>query len=188
MEHALQRLRTKRDSSEVVLTLEILKAGKRFHTTVSFDSDIRLKHMQDCVMDYNLLMKDFPIKDLLAADSLESVRTAILAIFAHMKKIRSTNYPTDRAVGLVEGVSRDVLSQMLKALSSHQLMVIAYNEFEIVFESAGSVFGCWEEEFERFNTQLRELGKKKRDDTFKFHIKFNLAHKKLQIRLEQMKE
>ena len=39
MEHAVNRLQTKRNGAEVVLTLEVLKAGKRFHATVSFDSD-----------------------------------------------------------------------------------------------------------------------------------------------------
>ena len=39
MEHAVNRLQTKRNGPEVVLTLEVLKAGKRFHATVSFDSD-----------------------------------------------------------------------------------------------------------------------------------------------------
>ena len=39
LEKALQRIQEKRDSSEVTLTLDILKYAKRFHATVSFDSD-----------------------------------------------------------------------------------------------------------------------------------------------------
>ncbi len=39
LENALNRIHRKRDSPEVDLTLELLKAGKRFHTTLSFDSD-----------------------------------------------------------------------------------------------------------------------------------------------------
>ena len=186
MEHALSRLRGKRDSAEIVLTLEVLKAGKRFRTTISFDSDTGLKDMQDKVLDYSVLMKDFPIKDLLASDSLDAVTGAILSIFSHLKKIRNTQYPTDRAVGLVEAISRDVLTQLLKALSTHQLMIITFNEFEVVFRASDKVFHTWDEEFDKFNSQLRDLSKKKREDTLKFHIKFNLAHKKLQNRLSQM--
>ena len=40
MEKALYNLKEKRDGVEVNLTLEILKQGKRFHATISFDSDI----------------------------------------------------------------------------------------------------------------------------------------------------
>ena len=39
LERALHRIQEKRDSPEVTLTLDILKHGKRFHATVSFDAD-----------------------------------------------------------------------------------------------------------------------------------------------------
>ena len=188
MDHALNRLRSKRESPEVVLTLDVLKAGKRFHTTISFDSDTGLKKMLDKVMDYNLLMKDFPIKDLLAADSLSLVSTAIGTIFQHLKKLRNTSYPTDRAIALVEAISRDLLSQMLKLLNTHKLMVVAYRDFDPIIKACREVFSAWEEEYEKFTTLLRDLMKKKRDESMKFHFRFNLAHKKLETRLNQMKE
>lgn len=190
MEHALSRVRSKRDSPAVVLTLEVLKAGKRFHTTISFDSDTRLHDIQDKVIDYTQLMRDFPIKDLLAADTWPSVTGAIEMIFSHLKKLRNTTYPTDRAVSLVEAISRDLLSQLLKSLSTHKLMIIAYREFEEINSSLVVVFGKWEEEYDKFQGQLRELAKRKRgdDNNPKFHFKFNLAHKKLETRLNQMKE
>ena len=39
LENALNKIHQKRHSPEVTLTLDVLKAGKRFHATVSFDSD-----------------------------------------------------------------------------------------------------------------------------------------------------
>lgn len=39
LENALNKIHRKRNSMEVNLTLDVLKAGKRFHATVSFDSD-----------------------------------------------------------------------------------------------------------------------------------------------------
>lgn len=39
LERALLRIQEKRESQEIVLTLDILKHGKRFHATVSFDTD-----------------------------------------------------------------------------------------------------------------------------------------------------
>ena len=39
METALAKIHAKRNSPEIALTLDVLKAGKRFHATVSFDSD-----------------------------------------------------------------------------------------------------------------------------------------------------
>lgn len=77
LERALIRLQEKRGSLEVELTLEVLRHGKRFHATVSFDTDTGLKQAIAIVNDYSPLMKDFPIHDLLAATDLEKVRFAI---------------------------------------------------------------------------------------------------------------
>ena len=63
LERALVRIQEKRESPDVALTLEVLKHGKRFHATVSFDTDTGLKQAIATVNDYNPLMKDFPIND-----------------------------------------------------------------------------------------------------------------------------
>lgn len=47
LERALQRLREKRDSPEVSLTLDALKQGKRFRAVVSFDSDTGLSFLHN---------------------------------------------------------------------------------------------------------------------------------------------
>lgn len=39
LERALQKIHQKRESDEIQLTLEALRKGKRFHSTVAFDSD-----------------------------------------------------------------------------------------------------------------------------------------------------
>lgn len=77
LERALVKLQEKRESLEVELTLEVLRHGKRFHATVSFDTDTGLKQTIAIVNDYSPLMKDFPIHELLAATDLEKVRFSI---------------------------------------------------------------------------------------------------------------
>ena len=73
-----------------------------------------LKEAQDKVLDYNPLMKDFPVNELLAASSLESIQAAVAAIYNHLRKIRSTTYPAQRSIYLVESISRDLSTQLLK--------------------------------------------------------------------------
>ena len=80
-----------------------------------------MKQALATVNDYNPLMKDFPLDDLLAATELDKIRAALSAIFTHLKKIRSTKYPIQRALRLVEAISRDLSSQLLKVLYSVQL-------------------------------------------------------------------
>lgn len=64
--------------------------------------------------DYNPLMKDFPLNDLLSATELDKIRLALQSIFAHLRKIRNTKYPMQRALRLIEAISRDLSAQILK--------------------------------------------------------------------------
>lgn len=73
-----------------------------------------LKQAMATVNDYNQLMKDFPINDLLSATELDRIRVALQSIFTHLRKIRSTKYPIQRALRLVEAISRDLSTQLLK--------------------------------------------------------------------------
>jgi len=93
---------------------------------------IGLKPALTMVADYNTLMKDFPLNDLLSATELERIRGSLVAIFAHLKKIRTTKYPIQRALRLVEAISRDLSSLMLKVLGTRRLMHIPFDEFEKV--------------------------------------------------------
>ena len=73
-----------------------------------------LKEAQDKVADYVGLMKDFPVNELLAANSMETIQAAVSAIYNHFKKIKNTQYPAHRAVLLIEAISRDLSGQLLK--------------------------------------------------------------------------
>lgn len=73
-----------------------------------------LKQALATVNDYNPLMKDFPINDLLSATELDRIRHAVQQIFTHLRKIRNTKYPMTRGLRLVEAISRDLTTQLLK--------------------------------------------------------------------------
>ncbi|KAJ0063304.1 hypothetical protein NL108_015773, partial [Boleophthalmus pectinirostris] len=187
LERALTRIQEKRESPEVLLTLEILKHGKRFHATVSFDTDTGLKQAVETVNDYNPLMKDFPLNDLLSASELDKIRQALMAIFTHLKKIRNTKYPIQRALRLVEAISRDLSSQLLKVLGTRKLMHVAYEEFEKVMVACFEVFQTWEDEYEKLQVLLRDLVKRKREENLKMVWRLSPAHRKLQYRLDHMR-
>ncbi|XP_070608209.1 cytoplasmic dynein 1 heavy chain 1 isoform X1 [Erythrolamprus reginae] len=188
LERALYRIQEKRESPEVLLTLDILKHGKRFHATVSFDTDTGLKQALETVNDYNPLMKDFPLNDLLSATELDKIRQALVAIFTHLRKIRNTKYPIQRALRLVEAISRDLSSQLLKVLGTRKLMHVAYEEFEKVMVACFEVFQSWDDEYEKLQVLLRDIVKRKREENLKMVWRINPAHRKLQARLDQMRK
>ncbi|XP_069493861.1 cytoplasmic dynein 1 heavy chain 1 [Ambystoma mexicanum] len=188
LERALYRIQEKRESPEVLLTLDILKHGKRFHATVSFDTDTGLKQALETVNDYNPLMKDFPLNDLLSATELDKIRLALVAIFTHLRKIRNTKYPIQRALRLVEAISRDLSAQLLKVLGTRKLMHVAYEEFEKVMVACFEVFQTWDDEYEKLQVLLRDIVKRKREENLKMVWRINPAHRKLQARLDQMRK
>uniref|UniRef100_T1JGT9 Dynein heavy chain, cytoplasmic n=1 Tax=Strigamia maritima TaxID=126957 RepID=T1JGT9_STRMM len=188
LERALLRIQEKRESLEVALTLDILKHGKRFHATVSFDTDTGLKYALATVNDYNPLMKDFPINELLSATELDRIRSALQGIFNHLRKIRNTKYPIQRALRLVEAISRDVMVQLLKVLATRRLMHIPFEEFEKVMNACLEVFVTWDDEYDKLQGLLRDIVKKKRDEHLKTVWRVSPAHKRLQARMEQMRK
>lgn len=188
LERALHRIQEKRESQEVALTLDILKHGKRFHATVSFDTDTGLKQALAMVADYNPLMKDFPINDLLSATELDRIRYAVQLIFSHLRKVRNTKYPIQRALRLIEAISRDLSQQLLKVLGTRRLMHIPFDEFERVMNQCFEVFSCWDDEYDKLQGLLRDIVKKKRDEHLKMVWRVNPAHKKLQQRMEHMRK
>lgn len=104
-----------------------------------FSVNLGLKQALETVNDYNPLMKDFPLNDLLSATELDKIRQALVAIFTHLRKIRNTKYPIQRALRLVEAISRDLSSQLLKVLGTRKLMHVAYEEFEKVSFSPSEI-------------------------------------------------
>ena len=50
------------------------------------------------------------------------------------------------------------------------------------------VFTTWDEEYDKFTGQLREMSRNKREETLKFAWRANPAHKKLQDRITRMRK
>ena len=50
------------------------------------------------------------------------------------------------------------------------------------------VFSTWDDEYEKVQTLLRDIVKKKREESLKMVWRVNPAHKRLQARLDQMRK
>ena len=79
------------------------------------------------VTGYCLLLKELPLTSLLGALDLESIRGALINIFNHLKRIRQTDYPTDRAAKVVQALSRDLHTQLIKVLGALNIMNLPYD-------------------------------------------------------------
>jgi dynein heavy chain 1 len=183
MERSLQQIENQLRTDHVQLTLEILKAAKRFHATVSFIADTGIKEATDRVAKYNQLMKDFPINELLSAVDLERIAEAIDVIFGHFnRKLKLSPYPVSRALLLAEAISKDFSSQILSVLSNRKLMQIPFEDFLAIMLKCRQVFNSWDENIKEFISICRDVTRK-RSERF-IPVKINPAHGLLQERLQ----
>ena len=125
----------------LALTLDVLKNAKRFHATVSFKSDTGIKDALDKVVKYNMLMKDFPLNELLSSTDLDKLNESIQLIFSHLnKKLKISPYPINRILPFLEAISRDFNDQLFKILSVKRLMYIDFKDFDICMNECEEVF------------------------------------------------
>ena len=119
-------------------------------------------------------------------DEFTKIAFSIQNIFGHLKKIRNSKYPLSRLLKLIEAISKDLSIQMLKLLYSQRLMTIGYDDFERVYKSSVFVFNVWDDEYEKLHALLREVSKRKREDSA-LMWRINIAHKRLHTRLAKLK-
>ncbi|KAI8447530.1 dynein heavy chain, N-terminal region 1-domain-containing protein [Phakopsora pachyrhizi] len=121
------------------LRLEILKTTKRYHTTVSFLASTGLKEASGNVHKYNVLMKNFPLNELLLAIKLDKIHNLLVQISGHInKKLKVLPKPIQRALSLVEAISKYLTETLLKALTNHCLMYMNYTTFSKVIASTAT--------------------------------------------------
>jgi dynein heavy chain 1 len=183
MDSVLESIQRQLSSEGIVLTLEVLRHAKRFTATVSFQNDTELRRKMEIVTSYNILMRDFPLNELLTATSLSSVADALNEIFNHLnKKLRLCSYPIRRALPLVEAVSGDFNELLHKLLNGRTLMHLDWSSFQAVMAEAERTFRAWDDSAKEFTNVARDVTRK-RSEKF-IPIKINARHLETQARLK----
>lgn len=183
MERALENIEDQLASDGIQLTLGILKNAKRYQATLSFSADTGLREATEKVQKYNVLMKDFPLDELLSATSPAKIQDAIDLIFAHLiKKIKISSYPIKSVLSLVEAISADLDTQLRSLLNGRSLMHMEYKDFQTLMSSTDSIWRTWDENVKEFTNTARELTRR-RNEKF-IPIKISPKHAELQQRLK----
>ena len=185
MESALEDLERQLHAPEITLTLDVLTHAKRFHATVSFHADTGLKDCVEKVHGYNVLLKDLPLGELLAAMSLDALADAQRSLFTALnKKLRLSTYPVRRALALVDALGQDVHQVLLKVLGNESLVDQEYPAFTSTYAAVESVLNDWDEHVKEFVYVARDLTRK-RGEKF-IPIKVASPHNALRARLEYL--
>ena len=186
LESALKSIDSQTRNDGVQLTLDILQHAKRYQVKVSFYADTRLKEALETVQKYNLLMREFPMDELLASTTLEKVQSSLDTIFGHLnRKLRFTTYPIARALPLVHAISGDLDRQLHSLLHGRTLMHLEFKDFEAVMDVAENIWSTWDEHAKDFTNVAREL-MRKRPEKF-IPIKVVGRHSKTQDRMNYIR-
>ena len=165
MENALNKLAKEISLDHVRLTLEILKKAKRQQAVVSFETDTGWRDALDVVRNYNTLMRDFPLQELSSSASLQKLAESVVLIFNHLtKKWRVCNYPIRRALKLVEGISEDMNSQVLRLLQGRSVMSLSWKDFNELMNLVNLVWETWDDQMKNFTAVAREITRRKNAD------------------------
>jgi len=169
------------------MVLDCLRNAKRFHATVSFITDTGLKEATDNVHKYNILMKDFPLNELLSATDLDKIQESLALIFGHInRKIKLSPYPIRRALPLVEAISKDFNDQLLRVLTSHRLSYTPYETFDRLLSQTQNIFRTWDDHIKEFTNVAREVTRRRLEKFIP--IRIDPAHQKLTERTRYLKE
>eukprot|EP01053_Blabericola_migrator_P008291 Blabericola_migrator_1__8290@NODE_42_length_17171_cov_64_374065_g38_i0_p1_GENE_NODE_42_length_17171_cov_64_374065_g38_i0NODE_42_length_17171_cov_64_374065_g38_i0_p1_ORF_typecomplete_len4774_score977_70AAA_6/PF12774_7/1_1e148AAA_6/PF12774_7/8_3e02AAA_6/PF12774_7/17DHC_N2/PF08393_13/2_5e03DHC_N2/PF08393_13/7_2e118AAA_8/PF12780_7/1_4e03AAA_8/PF12780_7/1_4e03AAA_8/PF12780_7/27AAA_8/PF12780_7/8_4e92DHC_N1/PF08385_12/1_5e89DHC_N1/PF08385_12/65DHC_N1/PF08385_12/1_8e03DHC_N1/PF08385_12/2_2e02DHC_N1/PF08 len=184
LEGALRDIADKFQAPEVELQLKILTDNKR---CLFFAEGTGVGRKLEDVLNVNSMMKDFPINELLSAPDLESVKHAIQSIFLQFRKLKGApSYPIPRAWQLVEAISRDLSTQMIKVLTKERLM----DQDDILFENTMSqcmdIFNAWDDEIRRMRELSRSLAKQRNQPPPPNTSSQAYEHNKLKDRLENI--
>ncbi|KAB8342928.1 hypothetical protein FH972_022525 [Carpinus fangiana] len=183
MEKALEDIEEQLKRDGVVLTINVLKNAKRFGATTSFEADTGLKESTDMVQQYNQLMRDFPLNELLSAPSLEKIQEATDTIFLHLnKRLKLCKYPIPRALPLVEAISLDLDHRIHALLQGRTLMQMSYSEFQDIIAKTDAIWLSWDTNVKEFINVAREQTRK-RNDRF-IPMKIGAHHAQTQDRLK----
>lgn len=185
METSLAKIEEQLESPAVILTLNVLKHGKRYHATVSFLSDTGIKEATEMVSRYNQLMRDFPLNDLITATSLVNTQQAIELIFNHInKKLRISPYPVWRTLALLSAISVDLNTMLQSQLKSRSLVNLDFASFNTVVSQANSCFETWDDCVKEFTNIAREVTRKRGEKLIP--IRITASHVKTKERLEYL--
>lgn len=170
-------------SDSITLTFDVLTAGKRLGVNgAMIMQDTGLRDARDKVRSYSMLMRDFPLDELLSAVSLAKTAEAVDQVFDHVnRRLRAVPYPVARAIPLVEAITKDLEMRVLTLLQVRRLMHLDYDSFSEVMSETQQVFASYDNKIRDFITTARDV-LRKRNEKF-LVVKVNAAHSKLQERL-----
>ena len=169
LEVALKHIRSELTKPEVVLTLSLLKAAKRFVATIALENNTGLENAESHTNDVANYLRHYPIQSLVAARDWNKISTAMDSIFAHLPKVRQSRfYDLERCVKLLEATTFTLRQRMEVTLkdkykSNGIMLSLDFEDYEKnVYGPMTDIFIRFDEHYEQFSEFILEQGRRRR--------------------------
>ena len=167
LDEALIHIHSELQKPEVQLTLSVLKAAHRFIATIALQNETNLESAEKHTSDVVNYLKHYPAQSLAAARDFARIGDALRSIFAHLPKVRASQfYHLDRNAKLLEASTLSLRNRMesilrekyktngiILSLSHEQYLKEVRNPTEKVFEQ-------FDDEYMLFKDSFLELGRR----------------------------
>lgn len=195
LELALQQIPQELARPEVELTVNLLKAAKRFVATIALDNNTGLEAALAQTSDVCHFLRTYPAPALEAARDWDKISTAVNQIFDHLPKIRASRYyDLERCAKLLEATTLTLRRRMTAALGdSSSFLFMEFSEYEkqIRFPSQ-DVLVQFDDRYDQFQEFFQELGRRRKPASGKTPTQvlasLKLQQKPLQERLDLLHE
>lgn len=146
-------------SPEIMITISILAAMKRWQSTSWLSSDSGLDDKLKSVKEYNQFVSSIPLKALNSSESFDSLKKNLDSVAAALKRFRFTSYPAERFAILLEQVSWQVQNTILRV--SPDLFIASHTSFPIVQSDIVNALEQWDGIVQDSKIHLREVIRKR---------------------------
>lgn len=194
LEAALQHVQHELKKPGVELTLNLLKAAKRFLATIALDNNSGLEGSLAHTLDVCHFLRNYP--SLESAGDFDKLCTGMNGIFDHLPKIRSSRYyDLERMAKLLEASTYTLCKRMTSILrqGSADLVWMDYEKYETqVRYPTQDVFVQFDDRYGEFTEFFLEQGRRRKMASGKTPAQvikeLTLHHAPLQQRLDVLHE
>ena len=126
-----------------------------YRIVMQFHHDTEIDPKLKTARDYNKILKDIPIKEVLDALTIEQLSIAIKKVFNTLKRVRQTNlYSLPRAIDLAECIARDFGEKLKKVVSENPIMQMPYEEHKVLQKEITDLQTVWVSAIQEFKTSV----------------------------------
>ena len=194
LEEALQQIPNQLSRPDVELSLNVLKAAKRFLATIALDNNTGLESAASQTNDIAHFLRHYPVPALEAARDWDKISVAVNQVFDHLPKVRSSRYyDLERCAKLLEATTLTLRRRMVAVLETSPFLFMDFSAYEsnVRFPSQ-DVLVQFDDRYDQFSEFFLEQGRRRKPASGKTASEVlkavTLYHKPLQERLDLLHE